>query len=208
MKPMKVGPIIAAAFAALIAVPAVAQAPDGTLTNVRGKVEKLDGQKLTVKSREGKSVTVNLADKFGVLGIQKAKLSDIKQGQFIGTAAIEKKDGKLHAQEVLIFPAGVRPGEGHYPWDLRGKNDTMTNADVIELEPVAKGKGVALKLKHKDGQNEVVVDPGTPVVTFAPDSADLLKPGTTIFIRALKKPDGTIVAQNVVAEKNGVKPPM
>ena len=205
---MRVGPVIFGVCAALIALPVLAQTPDGTLTNVRGKVEKLEGQKLTVKSRDGKMVTVNLADKFGVLGIQKAKLSDIKQGQFIGTAAIEKKDGKLHAQEVLIFPPGVRPGEGHYPWDLRGKNDTMTNADVIELEPVAKGKSVALKLKHKDGQNEVVVDPRTPVVTFAPDSPDLLKPGATIFIRALKKPDGTIVGQNVVAEKNGVKPPM
>jgi hypothetical protein len=201
-------PLVIGALAALIALPVFAQAPEGTLTNVRGKVEKLDGQRLTVKSRDGKSVTINLADKFGVLGIVKAKLTDIKQGQFIGTAAIERKDGKLHAQEVLIFPAGVRPGEGHYPWDLKGKNDTMTNADVVELEPVSKGKGVALKLKHKDGQNEVVVDRGTPVVTFAPDSADLLKPGTTIFVRALKKPDGTIVAQNVVAEKNGVKPPM
>ncbi len=205
---MKAGPMIAGVLAALLAWPVAAQTPEGTLTNVRGKVEKLEGQKLTVKSREGKTVTVNLADKFGVLGIQKAKLSDIKQGQFIGTAAIKQKDGKLHAQEVLIFPPGVRPGEGHYPWDLRGKNDTMTNADVIELEPVAKGKSVALKLKHKDGENEVLVDPRTPVVTFAPDSADLLKPGATIFIRGLKKPDGMIVAQNVVAEKNGVKPPM
>jgi hypothetical protein len=180
----------------------------GTLLNIRGKVEMLVGQKLIVKLREGRTVAVNLSDQFAVLGIQKAELSDIKQGQFIGTAAIAREDGKLHAQEVLIFPPGVRPGEGHYPWDLQGKNDTLTNADVIELEPVAKGKGVALKLKHKDGQNEVVVDPGTPVVTFAPDSPDLLKPGATIFIRALKKPDGTIVAQNVVAEKNGVKPPM
>ena len=105
---MRVGPVIFGVCAALIALPVLAQTPDGTLTNVRGKVEKLEGQKLTVKSRDGKMVTVNLADKFGVLGIQKAKLSDIKQGQFIGTAAIAHKDGKLHAQEVLIFPPGVR----------------------------------------------------------------------------------------------------
>lgn len=200
--------LLVGALVALLAVPALAQAPEGTLTNVRGKVEKLDGQTLVVKLRDGMLVTVNLADKFGVLGIVKSKLSDIKPGQFIGTAALTKKDGKLHAQEVLIFPPGVRPGEGHYPWDLKGKNDTMTNADVVELESVDKGNGVLLKLKHKDGANEVVVDKGTPVVTFAPDSPALLKHGTVIFIRALKKPDGMILAQNVVAEKDGVKPPM
>ena len=77
---MKAGPMIAGLLAALLAWPVAAQTPEGTLTNVRGKVEKLEGQKLTVKSREGKTVTVNLADKFGVLGIQKAKLSDIKSG--------------------------------------------------------------------------------------------------------------------------------
>ncbi|HYM01995.1 MAG TPA: hypothetical protein VET85_03550 [Stellaceae bacterium] len=200
--------LMVGALVALLAVPAFAQMPEGTLTNVRGKVEKLDGQTLVVKARDGKTVTVTLADKFGVLGIVKSSLTDIKPGQFIGTAALTQKDGKLHAQEVLIFPPGVRPGEGHYPWDLKGKEDTMTNADVVELDSVANGKAVLLKLKHKDGANEVVVDSRTPVVTFAPDSPALLTKGTTIFIRALKKPDGTIVAQNVVAEKNGVKPPM
>ena len=151
---------------------------------------------------------VTTSNYFAVRGVAAGSLSDINPGDVVGVAAVKGADGKLHAQEVLIFPPGVRPGEGHYPWDLRGKDDTMTNADVIELEPVAKGKSVALKLKHKDGENEVVVGPRTPIVTFAPDSPDLLKPGATIFIRGLKKPDGMIVAQNVVAEKNGVKPPM
>jgi hypothetical protein len=206
MKPIS---LIVGALVALLAVPTLAQSADGTLTNVRGKVVKLDGHTLVVKSRDGKVVTVTLDEKFGVLGIVKAKLTDIKQGEFIGTAAImHKKDGKLHAQEVLIFPTGVRPGEGHYPWDLKGKDDTMTNADVAELENVAKGRAVVLKLKHKDGENEVVVDRGTPVVTFAVDGPGLLKHGATVFIRALAKPDGTIVATNVVAEKDNVKPPM
>jgi len=201
--------LIAGAFVALLVVPGLALSADGTPTNIRGKVEKLDGHALLIKGRDGKRVTVNLDEKFGVLAIIKAKLSDIKPGEFIGTAAItEKKDGKLHAQEVLIFPAGMRMGEGHYPWDLKGKDDTMTNADVIELESVHKGKAVELKLKHKDGENTVLVDKRTPIVTFAPDSPELLKHGATVFIPALKKPDGVIVATNVLAEKNGVKPPM
>jgi len=200
--------LFAGALAALFAMPALAQTPDGTLINVRGKVEQLDGHALEIKTREGKQVIVHLGDTFAVLGVVKVKVADIKQGEFIGTAAIAQKDGKLHAQEVLIFPPGARPGEGHYPWDLKGKDDTMTNADVIELEPVKKGHSVVLKLKHKDGENEVVVGPSTPVVTFKPQGPELLKHGTTVFVRALQKSDGTVVATNIVAELKGVKPPM
>jgi hypothetical protein len=197
-----------AALAALVALPAVAQTPD-MLTNIRGKVAKIDGKTLTVKSRDGHDVAVTMADNFTVLGVKKVSLSDIKEGDFIGTAAAPGKDGKLHAQEVLLFPEAARgTGEGHYAWDLRGKNDSMTNATVAQVASVSKGDTAILKLKHKDGENEVVVGPKTPVVTFAPDSMSLLKPGAAIFIRAAKKPDGTIVAGRAIVEKDGVKPPM
>src|SRR2546427_6085218 len=54
--------LLAGALIALLAVPAGAQqAPQGTPTRIRGTVEKLDGQALTVKPREGQQVTVTLA---------------------------------------------------------------------------------------------------------------------------------------------------
>jgi hypothetical protein len=201
--------LAAAALAALLALPAVAQTPEGTLTNVRGKVAKVDGKTLTVKSRDGKDVAVAMADNFTVLGVKKVSLSDIKENDFVGVAAAPGKDGKLRAQEVLLFPEAARgTGEGHYAWDLRGKNDSMTNATVAQVASVSKGDTAILKLKHKDGTNEIVVGPKTPVVTFAPDSMSLLKPGAAIFIRAMKKPDGTIAASRAIVEKDGVKPPM
>lgn len=197
------------ALVALLALPAIAQMAEGTLTNIRGKVAKIEGNLLTVKSREGKDVAVTMADKFTVLGVKKISLSDIKQGDFVGIAAMPGKDGKLHAQEVLLFPEAARgTGEGHYAWDLRGKNDSMTNATVAQVAKVSSGDMTTLTLKHKDGQNDIVVGPKTPVVTFAPDSMSLLKPGAAIFIRAPKKPDGTIVAGRAIVEKDGVKPPM
>lgn len=197
------------ALVALLALPAVAQMAEGTLTNIRGKVAKVEGKTLTVKSREGKDVAVTMADNFTVLGVKKISLSDVKQGDFVGIAARPGKDGKLHAQEVLLFPEAARgTGEGHYAWDLKGKNDSMTNATVAQVASVSKGDITTLTLKHKDGQNDIVVGPRTPVVTFAPDSMSLLKPGAAIFIRAPKKPDGTIVAGRAIVEKDGVKPPM
>jgi hypothetical protein len=199
--------LVLGAAVALLAAPSFAQSPEGTLVNVRGTVDKIDGQMLMVKPRKGEDVHVMMAPNFGVLGIVKAKLADIKEGDFVGVAAAPGKDGKLHAQEVLIFPEAARgTGEGHYPWDLRGKNDTMTNATVAGV--ASKPKGRTLKLTYKGGEQEIEVGPRTPVVTFKPADMSLLKPGAAVFIRALKKPDGSIVASRAIAEQNGVKPPM
>jgi hypothetical protein len=200
-------------LAALIAIPAFAQTPEGTLVRIRGKVENLDGSTLMVKGREGKNpvsdVSVMLAPDVVVLAVKKIQLSDIKQGDFIGSAAVPGKDGKLKAEEVLVFPDAARgTGEGHYPWDrdLKGSAETMTNATVSGVASAAKGE--VLMVQYKGGEKELVVGPKVPVVTFAPDDKALLKSGTTVFIPALKKPDGTIVANRVIAEKDHVKPPM
>jgi hypothetical protein len=176
-------------------------------TNVRGKIQKIDGKTLTIKTRHG-VVPVTMADNFAVLGMVKASLSDIKDNDFVGIAASPGKDGKLHAEEVLIFPEAARgAGEGHYPWDLKGKSDTMTNGTVTGTV-AGKAKGQVLSVKYKDGTKDIVVGPKTPVVTFKPADASLLKPGAAIFVRTPKQPDGTIVAQRALVEQNGVKPPM
>ena len=205
MRPMS---LIAGVLCALLAIPALAQSPDGTPTNIRGKVESLDGQMLKVKSRDGEELQVSLVPDFAVLGVIKAKRADIKQGDFVGIAAAPGKDGKLRAQEILIFPEAARGmGEGHYAWDLRGKGDTMTNATVSGI--VNQSKSRVLMLTYKGGEQAIVVSSRTPVVSFKPGDLALLKPGATIFIpRASKKPDGTLLATRAIAEQNGVKPPM
>ena len=60
---MRLLSLFAVAMAGLIAVPALAQTPppDGTPTRVRGTVEKLDDHNLTVKSRDGQSLSITLA---------------------------------------------------------------------------------------------------------------------------------------------------
>jgi hypothetical protein len=62
--------VLAAALIGLIAMPAFAQAPPaGTPTRVRGTVDKLDGQNLTVKSRDGQTVTIALAPDVVILAL-------------------------------------------------------------------------------------------------------------------------------------------
>jgi hypothetical protein len=104
-----------------IAAPSLAQQPpQGTPTRIRGTVEKLEGQALTVKTREGPSIVIALAPNAAVRSVLKRSLSDIKQNDFIASTSVREPDGKLRALEVHIFTEqqrGVVP-ELQAPWDL------------------------------------------------------------------------------------------
>ena len=70
------------AIAALIALavgPALAQTPPaGTPTRIRGTVDKLDGQNLMVKSRDGQTLTIELAANVAVITLVKKSIADIR----------------------------------------------------------------------------------------------------------------------------------
>jgi hypothetical protein len=190
------------AAVALLTTTADAQTP----TRVRGTIEKVDPQSMTVKSREGRDLEIKLAENLTVSGVVKAPLSEIKTGTFVGIAALPQSDGTLKALEVLILPEAARgSGEGHYPWDLM-PDSTMTNATVAET--VAGVSGPVLTLKYKDGEKKIVVPPEAPIVTFVPGDRSLLKPGTGVFLSATPQADGKLMASRITAGKDGVVPPM
>jgi hypothetical protein len=199
--------LLAGVLVGLLAVPAGAQqAPQGTPTRIRGTVEKLDGQTLTVKSREGQQVTIALAPNVTVAYLVKKSLGDIKAGDFVATTSSKGADGKNHSVELRIFPEAMRGlGEGQYAWDLM-PDSLMTNATVAGITGAPQGQ--TLKVTYKSGESEIVVGPDTPIFGYGTGDTSLLKPGAAIFIVALKKDDGTLSAARVTAEKDGVKPPM
>ena len=199
---------LAAAMIGILVVPAFAQTPppDGTPTRIRGTVEKLDGQNLAVKSRDGQSLTVVLAPNFTVSTLVKKSIGDIKPNDYVASTGVKGTDGKLHAVEVRIFPEAMRgAGEGQYAWDLK-PDSTMTNATVTGS--VASADGQTLKVSYKGQESEYIVGPECPVLGMATGDASLLKPGAAVFVIALKKPDGSITSARLYAEKDGIKPPM
>ena len=145
---MKTKLLLAGALIALLILPAGAQqAPQGTPSRIRGTVEKLDGQDLTVKSREGEIVTIALADNVAVAYLVKKNVGDIKPGDFIASTGIKGTDGKLHAIEVRIFPESLRgAGEGQYPWDLK-PDSVMTNATVGTITQAPQGNVIKVMLQ-------------------------------------------------------------
>src|SRR5580700_14911 len=166
---------LVAAIAAFLALPALAQAPpEGTPTRVRGTVEKLDGQKLMIKSRDGAPVVVELAPNFAVSALVKKSLADVKEGDYVASAGVKGTDGKIHAVEVRIFPEALRgAGEGQYPWDL-SPDSVMTNATVSGTAAASDGK--VLKVTYKGTTSEYEVGPECPVFGYVQGDASLLKP--------------------------------
>ncbi|MBY0530372.1 MAG: hypothetical protein K2P86_00205 [Xanthobacteraceae bacterium] len=71
---------------------------------VRGAIEKIEGDVLTVKTREGPVIAIKLAENYAVGGLVPAKFEDIKQNTYVGIAGLPLPDGKIRALEVLIFP--------------------------------------------------------------------------------------------------------
>ena len=61
---------------------------------VRGTIEKVDGSSLTVKTREGATVVVKVADNVAVAGVLKRASSDIKANDFVGIAACRSRAGR------------------------------------------------------------------------------------------------------------------
>ena len=198
-----------ASVTALLAVVFVtaASAQQPPTVRIRGTIEAVDGATLSIKSRDGSDVKVNITDNIAVTGVAKASLSDIKEGSYIGVSAMPEPDGTLKAIAVHIFPEAQRgAAEGFRSWDLR-PNSTMTNATVAQT--VAGVDGQTIMVKYKDGEKKVVVPPDTPIVAFAAGDKAEIKPGAKIIIfGATKKEDGTLETGRIAIGRDGIAPPM
>ena len=178
-----------------------------TPTRIRGKLEQVDGNMLTVKANSGEVMKVKVPDNVVIIGIAKASMADIGNGKFIGTTTVGQKDGALVAEEVHIFPENMRgTGEGHRDWDLRPESK-MTNANVANIKNM--GDGRVMVVQYKGGEKKVLITPRTSVVSYEPASRSDLKPGTGVFINnAERQPDGTYTAPRVNVGLRGQHPPM
>jgi hypothetical protein len=192
------------ACAALVAAISVSSALAQQTVRVRGTIEKVDGNAVSVKADDGAVVTLMLTSDAAVVGIVKATLADVKEGSFVGSAAMPQPDGSQKALEVHIFAESQRgTGEGHRPFSV--PNSTMTNGTVGDM--VTASDGQSLTVKYKGGEKKIVVPPGVPIVRYEIGERSELKPGARVTVTsAVKKPDGTLEAARINVGRDGVVP--
>lgn len=188
---------------AFLVASAAAQSPGPT--RVRGTITAIDGNTLSVKSREGQDMKIELAPNATFAYMKKVDLADIQPGTPLGTTAVRGADGKLVARELHVFNKDRPiPNEGHRPWDLEPES-TMTNAMVTTV--VQANQGSQLTLSYKGGEQQVVVPAGTPIVMAVDTDRSVLVSGQYAYIAVTAGVDGKLTATRLQVTKDGVRPP-
>jgi hypothetical protein len=173
--------------------------------NLRGTITAVDGEKLAIDERGGEKVSVVIPAAMPVTAILPAKITDIKPGGLIGSAAMPQPDGTFKALEVQIFPEfmkGVR--QGQFAWDLKPQS-AMINAGVGDVVGT-KDRTVTMKLADKEVK--LVVPDDVPIITYEPGDHAMLKPGAHVLVATTKDDKGAVTVQRIAVGKDGLVPPM
>ena len=231
MSPKRILGLAIAASTALAS--SAALAATETPERVRGTIASATADSVTVDTNAHKPVTVALTGNTSYLKVEKTNLNKVEKGSYIGTAT-KDVGGTQVALEVVVFPPSMRgAGEGHYAWDkildttLSGGaqtsssmtngnvsvvstsvptvNSTMTNGDVATSQ--SQGGVTHLVVTYKGGQQNVLVPPTAPIVTYRPGTEALVAKGSDVFIKATQSGSG-LVANTVAVGVDGAKPPM
>ena len=192
--------------AALVAACAVSPASAQQTQRVRGVIEKVEGNNVLVKPKDGADFTTMLTNDAQVVDVFKASIADIKDGSYIGSGAVPQADGTQKAVEVHIFAESQRgTGDGHRPWD-GAPNGTMTNGATVG-QTVTGVDGPVVTVKYKDGEKKIIVGPSTPIVRYQVGTRADLKAGAAISVaNATKNPDGTFGATRINVGVEGAVP--
>ncbi len=174
--------------------------------HIRGIIQTVGENTLTIATRDGQTVTVALREPLTVSTMKRLDISAIRSGTFIGTAARPGPNGELVAMEVTVFPESLRgTGEGNYGGDL-APGSSMVNANISAL--VENSAGRELRLSYKGGSTKVLVPPEVPIVEPVPAAPADLKPGAPVFFTPTRAADGTLSTARIVVGKDGVAPPI
>jgi hypothetical protein len=201
--------------------------PSSQPEHVRGTIQSLDGQVLTVATSAG-SVRLQMAPSTVIATLIQSDRAHLTDGSFLGITSVAEPDGSRRAVEVHVFPEAMRgTGEGNYGWDWPGAsgnskmtngtaskmtNGTVSNSKMTNGTVTAQDGGSSLTLQYKDGSSggsqAITIPPGIPVVALEPGQSSDLQPGVHVFVVATRDSAGVLTAARVLSGKNGVVPPM
>lgn len=186
--------ILSAFVAAFVASAASPSAVAQQAQRLRGEIEKMDGNTLTLKTSEGKDVKVMLDPSYTVSHAVAIKLADITPGTFVGIGSVPEGD-TLKAAQVQVFPPDTRASERHGAWGS-DPNGLMTNAPATLIVTGQSGDKITLTT---NGQNyEITVPPDAPVVRTEAGTKDMVKPGAWVGISNAVEQNGVLMTKAII----------
>jgi len=194
--------LILGSMLALLAGPAFAQGNNAI--NVFGVVDKFDATSIVVKNDDGGAMeTYKLAPNVLYIKQSPAKLSDIKNNDFVASAAVRQADGKLHSTELRIFSEKMRGGgDGQRPMN-DARNQTMTNATVTGTAIVNGSNTMRVKFgpsqiggsgtTYPAGESDLILYPNVPVLKFTDADSSIVKAGAKVRVQGVRNAEGATV---------------
>jgi hypothetical protein len=211
----------ASAAGALLATSARAQIyskPSGSEPErFRGQITQVDAGSITLKTREGRTLSLVLSENTSFFGLAKGVFGEVDLGVYVGS--ISEKLGEdvyspivrdslswLHkARELRIIDEKLRGiAVGHTKWDLTAAS-VMTHGWVDDLEE----RVISIKYgPTEEEETDVEVGRDIPILRMSLGDRSLLKAGARIFAGAQKSAGGGYAAAFVFAGRDGVVPPL
>ena len=192
-------------FAAMLASPGAraGEPAPAASQRIRGTVVARDRSGLTIATGS-RPVSITLSADYGVTALVASRPETVAPGRYVGTVATRGAKGVLKAREIHVFPEKWRSTTGGVqPFDLGP--DSVVATGTVE-QGLVDGLGGTLTLTYPGGVSVVLVPPGTPVVTFAPGSRDLLVPGAHVVVEASGPGGGPLRADRVLVGTDGLVP--
>ena len=129
-----------------------------TSVRVRGTITAVDGNVLSVKSREGRDLKITLADNVAVLSRQGDSIDEIKPGDKLGVTSMPGAGWHAGGGRGALPSAWGSQGQG--PWDLQP--GSTTNASVVPQSVAGTGnREIDLAIQGKTQKVAVPEERGT-----------------------------------------------
>ena len=182
-----------AAAMLVVGEPAVTSAAPAAAVVIPATVTSVSPDGLVVSTQNG-SIQVKTTTQTRVQKRVRARIEDIKVGDFIGAAARREADGSLTAVYINIFQGGLRTqiSQGQSPMD--GGN-VMTNAIVTDYVTAISGR--TMTVRYQGGTVRIAVPPGAEITRmFVTTRADL-QAGRNVTVRGTQNGDGSLTAGSI-----------
>jgi hypothetical protein len=168
---------------------------------LRGTISTLEGKMLSIKTKSGSDVSVELPEGVNVAATKAFTMSDVRPGMVLGVTTVKRSDGTTVAIDVRPIPPTAT--QGLSPHDL-APDSVMTNATLEGV--VAAADGQELTLNYQTGTVKALVTSNTAMSQSTPGSRADLKPGETVYIMARRDDAGMLTAVRVQVSKDGISP--
>ena len=206
----RVAPLLLVAAAALLAATAAfAEVPP----RVRGVTIGVNSDSITVRERDGSTVTLKTDANTAYAYVVSSSLEAIKVNDFVGTA-VKGPMNSMVAVELAIIPESMRAGRiSYYGWDplpdptVRQTADTIATSMTNGIVSAESGgaAGLTLTVGYDGGSKSfrITVPPAAPITRFEATDRSAVVLGSSVFIKTNQGDRAGLVA---VGED--LRPPM